>query len=82
MIRQLHSLIYDLLHVRLAKKEVYEHIMRIILASHFSLKKGIELFGKSVEKSTTNKLQEIHDMGMYAPQTASKLSKQDKHDAL
>ena len=56
--------------------------MRVILALHFSLKKGIELFVNWAEKSATKELQDIHDMGTYEPQDTSTLSKQEKRDAL
>ena len=35
------------------EEEIDKHIMRLILASHYSLKKGIELFGDDAEKATT-----------------------------
>ena len=63
--------------VGLAEEHVGEHIMWVILALHFSLKKGIELFGDRAEKATTKELQTIHDMSTYEPQEqdALKLSK-------
>ena len=56
--------------------------MGYILASHFSRKKGIELFGDRAENTTTKELQQIDDMGTYEPQDIPKLSKQEKRDAL
>ena len=62
-------------HVGLSEEQVDEHILGLILASHFSLKKGMALFGERAEKATTKELQAIHDMGTYGFQDASKLSK-------
>ena len=51
---QLDSLI-DKTHppVGLAEEQADEHILGLILASHFPIKKGIALFGKRAEKTTT-----------------------------
>ena len=68
--------------VGLAEDYVDENIMRVILASHFFLKKRIELFGKGAEKSATKEVQDIHGISRYKPQDALALSKQEKRDAL
>ena len=65
-----------------SEKELDYHIMGVILVSHYSLKKGIELFGYKAQKATTKELKEIHDMGTYGPQDAKKRTKQEKRDAL
>ena len=52
------------------------------MAQHFSLKKGIALFGDKAEQATTEELQAIHDMGTYEPLDASKLTRDAKRDAL
>ena len=65
MASKLDSVIDDTPPVGLAEKQVDEHIFGLTLASHFPLKKGIELFGDRAEKSTTKELQAIHDMGTY-----------------
>ena len=54
----------------------------IILASHYSLKKGTELFGEKANDATTKELQQIHDMGTYEAQDSSKLTKQETREAL
>ena len=56
--------------------------MGVILAQHFSLKKGIAIFGNKAEQATTAELQAIHDMGTYEPLNASKLTRDEKRDAL
>ena len=67
MASQIYILIADPPPVGLAEEQVDERIMGVILASHISLKKGIELFGKRAKKSTTKELQAINDMGTYKP---------------
>ena len=52
----LDSLIDEPSPVRLAEEQVDGHIMGVILALHFSLKKGIELLGNRAEKSTLKEL--------------------------
>ena len=51
-------------------------IMGVIMAYHFPLKKKIVLFGDKAEKATTEELQAIHDMRMYRPLDASKLTRE------
>ena len=52
------------------------------MASHFPLKKGIALFGDKAGKAKTKELQAIHDMDIYEPLDASKLTRQETRDAL
>ena len=68
--------------VGLTEEQLDDHIMGVILAQHFSLKKGIPLFGDKAEQATTEELQAIHDMGTYEPLDASKLTRDEKRDAL
>ena len=41
----------------LTKEDIEEHIFGIILASHYSLKKGVEQFGEKANNATTKELQ-------------------------
>ena len=66
----------------MTEEQLDDHIMRVILAQHFSLKKGIALFGDKAEQATTAALQAIHDIGTYEPLDASKLTRDEKRDAL
>ena len=68
--------------VGLTEEQLDAHIMGVILARHFSLKKGIALFGNKAEQTTTAELQAIHDMGTYEPLDTSKLTRDEKRDAL
>ena len=52
------------------------------MAEHFSLKKGIWLFGDKAEDATTTELRTIHDMCTYEPLDAFKLIRDEKRDAL
>ena len=52
------------------------YIFGVILASHFSLKKGKKIFGKKAEATTMKELQQIHNMGAYKAQDAKKLTRQ------
>ena len=52
------------------------------MASRFSLKNGIALFGDKAGEATIEELQAIHDMGTYEPLDASKLTREEKRDAL
>ena len=64
--------------VGLTEEQLDDHIMGVILAQHFPLKKGIALFGDKAEQATTEELQAIHDMGTYGPLDASKLTRDEK----
>ena len=68
--------------VGFAEEQLDDHIMEIIMAEHFPLKKGIKLFGNKAVAATTEELRAIHDMGTYEPLDASKLTREDKRDAL
>ena len=53
--------------VGFTEEQLHDHIMGVIMAEHFSLKKGIKLFGDKAEDATTEELRAIHDMGTYKP---------------
>ena len=42
--------------VGFTKKQLDDHILGVIMASNFSLKKGIPLFGNRAEQATTDEL--------------------------
>ena len=70
------------LYLGLTEEQLDDHIMGVIMASHFPLKKGIALFGDKAGKATEKELQAIHDMGTYEPLDASKLTREEKRGAL
>ena len=68
-------------HVGLTEEQVDEHILGLVIASYFPLKKGIELFGERAQKATTKELQATNNMSTHKLQDAPKLSKQEKPQA-
>ena len=52
------------------------------MASHYSLKKGVEIFSKPSSKATTVELSKIHTMGTYEPMDSKNLTKNQKQQAL
>ena len=68
--------------VGFTEEQLDDHIMGVVMAEHFFLKKGIKLFGDKAEAATATELRAIHDMGTYEPLDASKLTREDKRDAL
>ena len=62
--------------------ECKAHVVGLILAQMYSLKKGTELFGEKVEKATMTKLSQIDDFETHRPLHNHKLSGQDRRDAL
>ena len=62
--------------------ECKAHVVGLILAQMYSLKKGTELFGKKAEEATMTELSQIDDFETYRPLHKHKLSKQDRRDAL
>ena len=57
--------------------------MRVLKVT-LTLSKSVTLFLSlhKAEEATTEELQAIHDMGTYEPLDASKLTREDKRDAL
>ena len=49
--------------IGLTEEQLDDHIMGVILAQHFSLKKGIALFGDKAEQAITAELQAVLNMG-------------------
>ena len=44
-----------------------EHLMGVVLAQQYNLRKVLELFGDRSEEATNNELQKIADFGTYIP---------------
>ena len=64
------------------EEECEAHVVGLILAHMYSLKKGTELFGKKTEKTTMTELSQIDDFETHRPLHKHELSKQDRRDAL
>ena len=58
------------------------HIVGVIFAQHFSLKKGLELFGKKSDAAVHKELTQIHKMDKYKPVYKSNLTFEDRKKAL
>ena len=62
--------------MQLSEDETEEHLFGVILASYYSLKKGIEFFGDKATNATSAELENIHRMGTYKPMDSTKLTLQ------
>jgi hypothetical protein len=66
----------------LTEAQVESHIMGVVFAQQYTLKKGLEKFGDRAAEATTKELKQIHDMGTYQPLDATKLTKKERMEAL
>ena len=66
----------------LTEAQVESHIMGVVLAQQYTLKKGLEKFGDRAAEATTKELKQIHDIGTYQPLDAIKLTKKERMEAL
>ena len=67
---------------KMCEQEVEEHLLGLIMAHQYSMKKSIKLFGEKGEEATLKELKQIHDMDTYTPITASDLTYEQKRKAL
>ena len=58
----------------LTEAQVDDHIMGVIFAHQFTIKKGLKKIGDRAEEATTKELKQIHDMGTYQPMDTTKLT--------
>ena len=58
------------------------HIVGVIFAQHFSLNKGLELFGEKADAAVHKELTQIHKMDTYEPVHKSNLTFEDKKKSL
>jgi hypothetical protein len=56
----------------LSPEEIDSHVLGVILANQYNLKKGKELFGKRVNEAVMAELIEIDGLETYEPQKNSK----------
>ena len=54
------------------------YIVGVIFAQHFSLKKGLELFGEKADPAVHKELEQIHKMDTYEPMYKADLSIEDR----
>ena len=63
-------------------KEVEAHILGIIMVEHYSMKKGIDLFGGRAETAVTKELKKINNMNTYEPKYALDPTDKERKEAL
>ena len=61
----------------LSPEEIDLHVLGVILANQYNLKKGKELFGNRCRKAVMTELSEIDGLETYEPQTIKDLSYKD-----
>ena len=54
----------------------------VIMVSHYSLKKSINIFGDKAVKATSSELEKIHSMGTYEPMDATRITKNQNQQDL
>ena len=64
---------------KLSPEEIDAHILGVILANQYNLKKGKELFGDRCDKAVMDELSEIDGLETYEPQRIEDLSYEDKN---
>ena len=64
------------------EEEIEAQILGLIMVEHYSMKKGIDLFGDRAETAVTKELKKINDMNTYKPKHAHDLTYQERKDAL
>ena len=63
-------------------EEIEAHILGVIMVEHYSMKKGIDLFGDRVETAVTKELKEMNNMNIYKRKHAHELTYQERKNTL
>jgi hypothetical protein len=66
----------------MSAKDITLHILGVIMAEQYSIKRGLKVFGKEGEKAVTKELSQMHDMVVYTPVHAHELTREQKVQAL
>ena len=66
----------------LIEDHVMMHVLGVILATQYSVKKGIQLFGDRGKQSAASKLQQLHNMVTFIPVHAHELTREQQKQAL
>jgi hypothetical protein len=72
----------DAAYRRWEQKDLNMHIIGVILAQQYSVKKGIRLFGDEGRKAVSKELQQMHNMVAYTPVDARTMTREQKLEAL
>ena len=67
---------------KMTEKQSDAHIVGVIFAQHFSLRKGLELFGEKADAAVQKELNQIHVMDTYEPVRKTDLTIEDRKKAL
>ena len=62
--------------------DVNQHILGLIMAHQYSLKKGLEVFGGKAEVAAVDELSQIHSMDTYTPMDHTELTPRQKQKPL
>ena len=63
------------------EEESDAHVVGVIFAQHFGLKKYLELFGNKADVAVQKEFEQIHAMDMYEPVRKSDLTFEDRKKA-
>ena len=66
----------------MSDEEIEAHILGVIMVEHYSMKKGIDLFGDRAEIAVTKELKKVNDMNTYEPKHAQDLTNKERKEAL
>ena len=66
----------------MSEEENEVHILGVIMLEHYSMKKGIELFGNQAETLVTKEIKKINNMNTYKPKHAHELTNKERKEAL
>ncbi len=58
----------------MSQGDIDDHILGLIMASQYLLKKGIKLFGNRSKVVANKELRQIHNMDTYTPMDPKKLT--------
>ncbi len=58
------------------------HVLGVILATQYSVKKVIQLFGEQGKQSAASELQQLHNMVIFIPLHAHELTREQRKQAL
>ena len=68
--------------LELSPEEIDPHILKVILANQYNLKKGKELFGNRADEAVMVELSKFDGLETYEPQRIEDLTYKDKKRAL
>ena len=67
---------------KMSEEDCKAHVMGVLMAEHYSMKKAKELFGDRSDDAVMKELRQIHSFKTYEPLKASNLTWEEKKEAL